>query len=92
MEEIQEAAVLLAMNAHRLVPKREDPEQYVHYWPKSIGSTWPVNLPNDVKNGIFVASVRMLLARDIRMVVAAHGQREHSHSPTYQRPSGHQVE
>jgi hypothetical protein len=64
-EEIEQAASLLAAQAHCLVPKPEDPDQLMTYWPKSIGDSWPIGLPEDAKNGILTAIVRMLLARDI---------------------------
>jgi hypothetical protein len=64
-EEVVQAANLLAVQAQRLVLQPEDSSLYGMFWPDSIADSWPVRLPDKAKDGILVAIIRLLLARDI---------------------------
>jgi hypothetical protein len=64
-DEVIDAAEVLATHAHRLIPNAQDPEQDTIFWPSWLGESWPVGLPDDAKNSIYLTLIRMLLARDI---------------------------
>jgi hypothetical protein len=58
------ASELLATNAAKLVPQRDDPEQGWSAWPK-LPEPWPSKLSSETRNGLLVFAVKVLLAREL---------------------------
>lgn len=64
-DDARDAIVLLVMNAVKILPAPDAPNQYAHFWPESLRSSWPSRLSYSAKNAIVVAAVNVLLVREI---------------------------
>jgi hypothetical protein len=63
--EVQDAVSLLVINAAKLVPGPNDPDQTWYVWPSAVTGQWAAHLPLRAKDALIVASVRVLLAREV---------------------------
>jgi hypothetical protein len=64
-DEQTEAATLLAVNAHKLIPAADDPQQDRLDYPPFLVKAWPRDLNSDVRNALLVMAVKLLLAREL---------------------------
>ena len=63
--EVQDALSLLVINSSKLVPGPNDPDQTWYVWPSVVTGKWAAHLPLRAKDALIVASVRVLLAREV---------------------------
>ena len=64
-DELDEASVLLLLNAAKLVPSKEQERYLSEEWPSLLIESWPQHLPESVRNSFFQLAVNVLLLREL---------------------------
>jgi hypothetical protein len=63
-QEVGDAAALLHLNVHKLLPKADDADQTWYFWPRTFDGKWPASFPTKPKILLCAIAIQLLLSRE----------------------------